>query len=403
MAAIEWIEGGVTAPAGFEAAGVACGVKQSGRKDLALLLTKRAATAAALFTRNGIQAAPVSISRTHAKSGALRAIVVNSGNANACTGQQGAEHALRMVRAAGAALGVSPYEVLVASTGIIGVPLPIELVERGISQAAAKLSRGGHADAAEAILTTDTFAKERAARLMTSSGAVSVGGTAKGSGMIAPNLATMLAFLTTDIAIQPSTLRGLLKRAADASFNAITVDGAMSTNDTVAILANGASGIEFERLRPSERASFGAVLKEVCTALAKLIVRDGEGATKFIEVTVTGAIRSSEARRVARAVAESPLVKAAFFGRDPNWGRIMAAIGSASADLDQSAISVDICGEAVVRSGAGADYDATSLASSLAASEVPVAIDLGRGKSGWTIWTSDLSYEYVRINAEYRT
>jgi glutamate N-acetyltransferase/amino-acid N-acetyltransferase len=397
------IDGSIAAPRGFRAAGVACGIKASGKPDLSLIVSDEPASAAGVFTTNIAKAAPVILSQAHLtrSGGHGRAIVINSGCANACTGADGRDHALRMADRTAAVVGCDPASVLVASTGVIGVKLDIGKVERGVADAAAHLSRDGGPAAARAIMTTDPFPKESAIEAAAHGGTFRVGGIAKGSGMIEPLMATMLAVVTTDAKVAPALLQRALKAAADATFNAITVDGECSTNDCVFALANGASGVELtERDWPRLVDSLVAA----CEPLAIGIVRGGEGATKLVTVRVTGARSDEEAHRTARAIANSLLVKTAIHGGDPNWGRLVAVAGRAG-----PAFSLD---HAVVRIGPvtlfanGTPYDdrAPEAADHLQGTEVEVEVDLGTGGSGRSrMWTCDLSAEYVRINAEYRT
>ncbi len=400
------LAGGVAAPLGFEASGVHAGIKQK-RPDLALLYSRAVCSAAAVFTTNRVQAAPVLLTREHlAKSGGrARAVVVNSGNANACTGSRGLADAREMASQTAAALGVAPEEVLVASTGVIGVPLPMEVVVPGIRRAAAQLSREGGAAAARAILTTDTRPKEAALALTLTDGrVVRVGGMAKGSGMIHPNMATMLAFITTDAPVAPHDLAGLLRAAVDDSFNMITVDGDTSTNDMALLLANGQAG--GPALAPGTRdfLALQAGVGAVATYLAREIARDGEGARRLIEVQVQGAQDNAQARQAARAIARSNLVKTAVAGADANWGRIVAAAGYSGACLDPERLSVWLGDVQVVRDGIAADYDESDAAGALCEPEVTIRVDLGTGGTGRaTAWTCDMTEEYVRINASYRT
>ena len=400
---VRTVEGGVTAPAGFRAAGVACGIKPSGALDLALLVSDRSASAAGVFTTNLAQAAPVLLSRDHLRrsGGRSRAVVINSGCANACTGADGHDHAKAMAQKTAAAVGCEPTDVLVASTGVIGVKLEIAKVERGVAAAAARLSKDGGPAAARAIMTTDPFPKESAVEVSSGGRAFRVGGIAKGSGMIEPLMATMLGLVTTDAAVEPELLQRALKAAADETFNAISVDGECSTNDCVFVLANGASGVELaERDWPLLVNS----LRAACEPLAVGIVRGGEGATKLVTVRVTGAESDQDARRTARAIANSPLVKTAVHGGDPNWGRLIAVAGRSGAafSLDRAAVRI---GPITLFAG-GTPYDerAPEAASYLQGRDIDLEVDLGTGGSGRSqMWTCDLSAEYVRINADYRT
>ena len=396
------VTGGVTAPEGFRGAGVSCGIKARGL-DLALVVSATRASAAAIFTTNLAQAAPVVVSRQQLASsgGHATAIVVNSGCANACTGTDGVAHARAMAGRTAAVLQCSAADVLVASTGVIGVKLPMDKVERGIGSAAAALSRDGGADAARAIMTTDPFPKEASFEFKTGAGTFRVGGMAKGSGMIEPNMATMLGFVTTDAAIEPALLQRALKAVADETFNAITVDGECSTNDTVFALANGASGVA---LGSGEYGLVVEALRHVCEPLAIGIVRGGEGATKLVTVRVTGAASNDDARRAARAIANSPLVKTAIHGGDPNWGRLVAVAGRSGSDFVLENAEVRIGSVELFSGGMPHDERAPEAAAYLKGRDLEVAVDMGTGGSGASrMWTCDLSADYVRINAEYRT
>jgi glutamate N-acetyltransferase / amino-acid N-acetyltransferase len=396
------VEGGVTAPQGFRAAGVAAGIKTKGL-DLALVVSEPRASAAAVFTTNRAKAAPVLVSQHHlAESGGqAAALVVNSGCANACTGSDGLQHAEAMAAATAAAIGCAAADVLVASTGVIGVKLPMDRVAGGIRQAAAALATSGGANAARAIMTTDPFPKEASVEIMSVTGSFRVGGMAKGSGMIEPNMATMLGFITTDAAVTPSLLQRALKTAADSTFNAITVDGECSTNDTVFALANGASGVT---LHERDYALLVEALRLVCEPLAVGIVRGGEGATKLVTVRVTGATSDADARRAARAIANSPLVKTAIHGGDPNWGRLVAVAGRSGSDFVLEGAAVRIGPVELFSGGMPHDDLAPKAAEYLKGTDLTVAVDMGTGGSGTSqMWTCDLSAEYVRINAEYRT
>ncbi len=403
MSGIRTISGGITAPQGFRAAGVACGIKARGGLDLAIVTSTSGATAAAVFTTNKAVAAPVVLSRQQLadSGGRISAIVVNSGCANACTGSRGFEDAVRMTRLTAAALGVDPSGVLVASTGVIGVALDMTAVERGITAAAAALAPDGGADAARAIMTTDPFPKEAASEITIASGVFRVGGIAKGSGMIEPNMATMLGFVTTDAAVAPGLLQRALKAAVDGTFNAITVDGECSTNDCVFALANGASGVSIDE---ADFASLVEALVAVCRPLAIGIVRGGEGATKLITVQVTGGTSDQDARRAARAIANSLLVKTAIHGGDPNWGRLVAVAGRSGAEFVLGRAAVRIGPVELFADGAPHDERAGDAAEYLKGRDIAVEVDLGTGGPGRSVmWTCDLSAEYVRINAEYRT
>jgi glutamate N-acetyltransferase/amino-acid N-acetyltransferase len=397
------IAGGVTAPAEFRASGIACGIKANGKPDLALLVSDRPAAAAAVFTTNVAQAAPVLVSRDHLRlsGGRARAVVVNSGCANACTGHEGLANAREMTKRAASAVGCDPEAVLVASTGVIGVQLPMAAVHRGIAQAAAALSPEGGHEAALAIMTTDPFSKEAAAEATGRAGMFRVGGMAKGSGMIEPMMATMLAFVTTDAQVEPALLQRALAAAVDDTFNAISVDGECSTNDCVVALANGASGT---KLADDDFPALVAALRHVCEPLAIDIVRGGEGATKLITIHVTGALTAADARATARAIANSPLVKTAVHGGDPNWGRLVAVAGRATRTLVLDRARVRIGPVELFSNGAPHDERAPQAADYLKGSDISLEVDLGTGGPGQArMWSCDLTAEYVRINAEYRT
>jgi glutamate N-acetyltransferase/amino-acid N-acetyltransferase len=393
---------GVTAPLGFRAAGISAGIKADTRLDLALLVSNSTATSAAVFTTNRVLAAPVVVSREHLSTSGCRssAIVVNSGCANACTGEQGLQ-AARDMAAETAKLVHCPVEhVLVASTGVIGVALPIDKIRAGLPLAFRALAVDQGAAAARAIMTTDPFPKEAAAGISIGGRPVTIGGMAKGSGMIEPMMATMLAFITTDASISAPLLDRALREAIEDTFNAITVDGECSTNDSVMILANGASGA---RVEADSYRAFTDGLKTVCRELALGIVRGGEGATKLIAVKVTGAASTADARRCAKAIANSPLVKTAIHGGDPNWGRLIAVAGRAGVPLDLSRARVSIGPVVLFTEGRPHDEAAPHAAQYLKGKDLTVEVDLGAGQAASTVWTCDLSAEYVRINADYRT
>ncbi|MEN3336949.1 MAG: glutamate N-acetyltransferase / amino-acid N-acetyltransferase [Acidobacteriota bacterium] len=397
------ISGGVTAPLGFRAAGVACGIKARGGLDLALVVSDTTAQAAAVFTTNKAVAAPVVVSRWQlaASEGNISAIVVNSGCANACTGPDGRAHAESMTRLTAAAVACDPGAVLVASTGVIGVKLDMVKVQQGITAAAVALAPTGGADAARAIMTTDPFPKEAAAEIQGRGGVFRVGGMAKGSGMIEPNMATMLGFVTTDAQVEAGLLQRALKAAVDDTFNAITVDGECSTNDCVFALANGASAV---RLGEADLPLLVQALTSVCQPLAVGIVRGGEGATKLIAVRVIGAASTQDARQAARAIANSLLVKTAIHGGDPNWGRLVAVAGRSGAEFMLERAAVRIGAVELFSCGVPHDERARDAAEYLKGRDIVLEVDLGTGGPGRAeMWTCDLSAEYVRINAEYRT
>jgi glutamate N-acetyltransferase/amino-acid N-acetyltransferase len=386
----------VTAPKGFVAAGVHCGIRKNGRRDVAIVRSLEPATGAGMFTVNRVQAAPVVVCKEHLESAQPQAVVVNSGNANAATGAAGIAHARATAATAAQVLGVAKEEVLVLSTGVIGRPLPVASVLNGVAQAAVQLSRHGGGTAAEAMMTTDTYAKEA----MASGSGFTVGGMAKGSGMIHPQMATMLAVVTTDYPLAAGEAIAFLRPAVDASFNSISVDGECSTNDAVILLANGASGVE---RTPETDVEFAACVKRVCGELAKHIVADGEGASVVAEIAVRGAASDGEARAIAERVATSPLVKTALFGHDANWGRIAAAAGSAKfadgfAALDPETLTIVIDRVPVL-----VDGSPTGDEPELTNGSCAIEIDLALGDGAATYLTTDLSYDYVKINAEYRT
>ena len=397
---LKLVEGGVTAPQGFEAAGVRCGIKERGR-DLALVFSRRPAVAAGVFTSNLFAAAPVQVSRERIQAGAAQAVVLNSGCANACTGEQGLENAREMAALAARGLGIFPEAVLVGSTGLIGPQLPMDRVVAGIGAAVDALSsRGGH-QAARAIMTTDTVPKEISVEVRLGERPVRVGGMAKGVGMLAPNMATMLCVLTTDADIERSDLDISLRWSVDRSFNSITVDGDMSTNDTCVILANGLSGVAVRTQEQLQQ--FQSALDFATSHLARAIIMDGEGATKLVEVTVRGAASYEDARKAAFTIANSPLVKTALFGEDPNWGRILAAAGRAGVALDPARAELALCSVPLVKDGVSLEFDPEQMHQALGEREVSILLDLHQGPLTATVWTCDLSYKYVRINARYHT
>ncbi|BCW96940.1 MAG: bifunctional glutamate N-acetyltransferase/amino-acid acetyltransferase ArgJ [Fimbriimonadales bacterium] len=391
---------GVNFPRGFRSAGVYCGIKKPGLLDLALIVSETEASVAGMFTTNRACAAPVQWSRQVAAGGKARAIVANSGNANCLTGEQGMRDAQRMAELVARRLGCAPTQVIVASTGVIGVPLPMNAVESGIGQAFERLSDGDDRATADAILTTDSASKRAALETATPAGAVRIGAIAKGAGMIAPNMATMLAFIATDAAIDPADLQACLRRVVDATFNSITVDGDTSTNDMVIALANGASGVA---LTGESLEAFEAGLYQVCEYLAKRIVKDGEGASRIFEVRVSGAADADAARRIARTIAESQLVKTAIHGGDPNWGRIIAAAGRAGAPITVERAQLFLQGTLVFENGRPTEYDERALVNAMQADEVHIVLTLSDGDGAAHFWSSDLTAEYVKINAHYRT
>jgi len=409
---VKEIQGGITAPQGFKATGVHCGIKEN-RPDLALIYSQFPATTWGMFTTNKVKAAPVVLSQRKIRKGGARVVVANSGNANACTGKRGFEDAKKMCEIVAKELDVNPEEVLVASTGVIGEYLPMDKIEKGIKLAAKSLSSQGSHQAGEAILTTDRVVKELALETgICGRGKkkVRIGGIAKGSGMIAPNLATMLCFITTDACITQDALKEALQRAVNRSFNQISVDGDMSTNDTVIILANGRAGnkkIKTWRKKPTLRVKdenfdrFCESLGYLCQYLAKLMIKDGEGATRVFEVKVEGAPFPKDARRIARAVASSNLVKTAIAGASPNWGRIMAALGSAQTKVKPEKIEILINGCLVVKNGESAGASISSLREVLSQDELRILIRLNQGRCETSFWGCDLTEKYVKINKRY--
>jgi len=395
------IEGGVTAAKGFRAAGIHCGIKEK-KKDLALVVCDTLASAAGMFTTNAVRAAPVLLSQERIQSGVARAIIVNSGNANACTGVQGMRDAAEMAALTAQALGVAEEFVLVASTGVIGIPLPMAPVRSGIPVAVTELSIDG-GTAAEAILTTDAFPKIAAVQLEIAGEVVTIGGMAKGAGMIHPQMATTLAFVATDAAMPAPLLRKALRHAVNASFNCISVDGDTSTNDSIFLLGSGLAAHPPILEENEQFALFRSALTEVTTQLAKLVVRDGEGATKVVTLTMKGAPSVRDAKLAAHAAMTSPLVKTMFYGGEPNWGRLLAAVGRSGAPVVEDRVSVWIGGVQVVRNGVGIAPNLPHAAKAMHEPEFEIVIDLQQGNAEFTGWTSDLNDAYVKINAGYMT
>ena len=389
--------GTITSPKGFLAGATRAGIKTSGRLDLGILYSEVSCVAAGLFTTNRIKAAPVLWCQEHIASGKAQAIVANAGCANACTGKRGLEDAAEMASLAAKRLGIARQDVLVASTGVIGEPLPIELIGANMENVA--LSKEGGHELAQAIMTTDTHAKEVA--IVSEGGEFTIGGIAKGSGMIHPNLGTLLCFLATDAAIDAYFLEKALREAVDVSFNMVTVDGDTSPNDMVLILANGMAGSIIEGTAAAE--DFQAGLTEVCTYLARRIASDGEGATRLIEVTVDGALTVTDARLAARTIAGSPLVKTAVHGCDPNWGRIVAALGRSGAEIDGARIDLFLNNIRLVAGGSPHPFDEEEVRVAMGRAEVPIRVCLNVGDCAATAWGCDLSADYVTINSEYTT
>jgi len=391
-------------PKGFKFSAVEAAIKKPGRLDLALIFSETPATLAAVFTTNKVKAAPVVLGMERAKEGVCQAVVVNSGNANACTGPQGMEDARETSRLVAEGLGIPDEAVQVSSTGVIGVQLPMNRVRSGVPKLVEGLESGTLDDVARAIMTTDTFPKQEARQGEVGGVSYTIAGIAKGAGMIMPNMATMLAFLVTDAAVEPGWLRKAFRQTVDASFNVITVDGDTSTNDTALLLANGSAGNPVIHEGTPEAARFVQELQDVVLTLARQIVRDGEGATKFVTITVKGASSVGEARQAAMAVANSSLVKTAFFGQDANWGRILAAVGYSGVAVDPDRVALFFDDVLMASNGVFAGGDAEARGSAvLHKKEFTVTVDLRLGEGSATVYTSDLSYDYVKINADYRT
>ena len=401
---LDWLDGGVTAVPGFLAAGVAAGIKPSGKKDLALVYSSVPARAAAVFTTNQVKGAPVLVSMEHVRGGVAQAIVASSGCSNVCTGEEGLRAAREMTRVVGELLKIPGQRVLVASTGVIGAPFPIDKVRAALPKLVKSLSPKGGRLAAEAIMTTDTRIKEAAVRVEVNGRPVTVGGIAKGVGMIEPHMATMFCFLATDAVVSSAALASTLRRAVNRSLNRITVDGDQSTSDTVAILANGlAENAALDRSGRGLRQLAQAV-DAVTERLARMLVSDGEGASKLIEISVRGAATRRDALVAARSVANSPLVKTAINGGDPNWGRIMMALGKSAAQIAQDRVGIAFGDEPIVERGMlKPDVRLQRIREIMSLPEYCIAIDLGLGKGQDRVWTCDLSEEYVRINAKYTT
>jgi glutamate N-acetyltransferase/amino-acid N-acetyltransferase len=408
------ISGGVCAPKGFFAGGIRCGIKKSSpKKDLALIYSKESCTAAALFTRNKVKAACVQLTQKNIAEGKIRAIIANSGNANACTGQAGIETARRMAQLAAGLLEIKDEEVAVASTGVIGVPLPIDVIENNIDILKKALSddEQGHADALEAIMTTDTRKKEIAVEIALDGKPVRIGAMAKGSGMIHPDMATMLGFFTTDAAITSDALDKALRFAVKRSFNRLTVDGDTSTNDMAVIMANGLAGNKKITAESDDYKIFREALEKICVCLARMMARDGEGAAKLITVTCRGAGSEETAEILAKSAAASSLVKTACFGADANWGRVLCAIGYGAArgavDFNPEKVNVSFVSKAgkveVCRNGGAVSFSEENAKLVLSEEEIEILIDLQDGGCEASVWGCDLTYDYVKINGDYRS
>lgn len=394
---------GVTFAKGFTAAGVKAGIKKSGNLDVAVIYTKTQAVVAGTFTQNKVAAAPVYVSKEVVATGTAHAIVANAGCANACTGQQGLDDAHKMAQIAADELGVNANDVIVGSTGVIGVSLPMDKLEAGIKDAVANLSADGSDNAGRAIITTDTHSKSVTCEFELSGKTVRMGAIAKGSGMIRPNMATMLCYITTDIAIDQALLQKAVSGCVEKSFNMISVDGDMSTNDMVIVLANGEANNAKITEENADYQIFFDKLMMLCTELAKQIAADGEGASKFLTINVKGAKSFADAKTVGMAIANSPLVKTAFFGEDPNWGRVICAVGYSGADMVPEKTVVKFGGITIFANGTGATYDEKALAHVMKEKDIVIDIELNMGQEDATVWSCDLSYEYVKINGEYHT
>jgi len=409
------IEGGIAAPQGFYAVGVQAGVKYENKYDIALIFSQVQAQAAAVYTRNVVKAHPLYLTQRHLQNGLAQAIVINSGNANACVGEGGDQAALSMAEVTAMFMAIPAEDVLVASTGVIGVEMPLDRVLNGIRAASSELlgsmvkgirgqtetpEDGAHR-AALAIMTTDTIAKEHACELISSQGGViRLGAMAKGSGMIHPNMGTMLGFLTTDAMLPSAELQRILREAVDESFNMVTIDGDTSTNDMVLLLANGASGVT---LSAEDRVNFEKMVKAMCVQLAQDIARDGEGASKFMEVTVSGAKTKEDARKIARSICGSSLVKTALFGEDANWGRIFTAAGYSGAEFNPAKVDILLGDLIVARAGIGVAFSEDKAMEILGLKDVHISLNLHDGEEHATAWGCDLTHEYVTINGDYRT
>ncbi|WP_214785637.1 bifunctional glutamate N-acetyltransferase/amino-acid acetyltransferase ArgJ [Exiguobacterium sp. s183] len=395
---------GIVSPKGFQACGIHAGLKRK-RKDLALLVCERPASAAAVYTTNHFQAAPIQVTKASLaeSNGYLRAVLINSGNANACTGEQGLTDAYTMRDVTATQLGVKPEEVAVASTGVIGQPLPMTPLVNGIGHLQPTDAWEGGQAFAEAILTTDTGTKQTSVQYEEGEVTVTIAGVAKGSGMIHPNMATMLGFVTTDAVISPELLQQTLKKSVDASFNNITVDGDSSTNDMVLVMASGALEMEEIKEGTSAHEAFQQALTEVCLDLAKAIAKDGEGATKLIEVNVSGAISDQEARTIAKQIVGSSLVKTAVYGQDANWGRVIAAIGAVPFPVNVGAIDLHIGSQLVLQNSTPVWFDETYATEEMSRDVVTITVDLNDGEGNGQAYGCDLTYDYVKINASYRT
>ena len=404
------VSGGVCAPKGFRAGGILCGIKASSKKrDLALIYSEKLCTAAAVFTTNQVKAASVLLSQKHLANNRLRAVIVNSGNANACTGEAGLAAAKKMAELAADLFAINPSDVAVASTGVIGVQLPISAIENSIEALGNSLSNdeSGHMAALEAIMTTDVRKKDTSIEIMLGEKPVRIGAMVKGSGMIHPNMATMLGFITTDAAISAGLLDKALRRAAAVSFNRVTVDGDTSTNDMLLVMASGEAGNTEVTSENEDYRAFSSALEAVCIRLAKAMARDGEGATKLLAINVCGALDEAAAESLAMSVASSSLVKAAMFGQDANWGRILCALGYSGVMFDPANVDISIASEKgevkVCANGAGLAFSEEDAKKILAEEEIEIKVYMGNGSGHAMVWGCDLTYDYVKINGDYRS
>ncbi len=392
---------GVTYARGFSAAGIACGIKNNGNRDLAIIKCENVAAAAGIFTKNIVKGHSLKLARKHVENGRAQAVVINAGNANACVGARGYKDALAMASLAAEKLGCRPEDVLTASTGVVGVPLPVKLIETGIKKA--KLSRDNGLDAALAIMTTDTLPKHTEEKITIDGKTVHIGGMAKGSGMIHPDMATLISLITTDASITSGALKSALKAAADRSFNRISIDGDTSVCDTVMLMASGLAGNGEILEKTPDWELFLEALTKVCIRLAKMLAADGEGATKLLTIEVRGVRSASDAHLIASSIAKSPLCKTAAFGNDANWGRLLTAAGYSGACFDPEKADIYIGGVKVCQKGGGLDFDEELALLELKKDEVTYILDFNEGSASDTMWTCDLSTDYVKINASYRT
>ncbi|MCI1965743.1 MAG: bifunctional glutamate N-acetyltransferase/amino-acid acetyltransferase ArgJ [Oscillospiraceae bacterium] len=406
--AIQFVEGGATAAQGFTAGGIHCGIRKNKSKpDLAMIFSSVPCAAAAVYTQNLVKGAPILVTKEHLKDGAARAVIVNSGNANTCNAD-GVETAGKMCAAAAKALHIDENDVIVASTGVIGVPLPVEPIENAVPQLSSRLSKDGSLEAAKAIMTTDTVMKNLAVECTLGGKTVKIGGIAKGSGMIHPNMGTMLCFLTTDAAVSASVLNTALHTAVDQSFNMVSVDGDTSTNDTCALMASGLAGNpELTKAEGEDYEIFAEALLQLCTALARMLAKDGEGASRLLTCTVTGAKDEKNAKTAAKGIIQSSLFKAAMFGADANWGRVLCALGYCGAETDVAKVGVSFSSRAgqikVCENGAGVEFSEELAKKILTEDEVTILVELGDGSAQATAFGCDLTYDYVKINGDYRS